>query len=260
MQRRIINNKVTTNLIFGLLVALTSAAFADGSIRQGQTYPILLAGNQTNPWALPPEPEEQQPKFRQRLWERYGQYQDDQKTSTDEVRSDDVRPNSARLNEVRPGTGSRFVTPETLESIKQQQMRQQGVQMYSQDPRLPGANYNHRVVPLQRMSELPLPDYYGNTPRYGSYPRSSMGYTNPLYDVPAVSPWGNGADMLYRGEEFPWLPGTALGGLPPIPASPYIGNNDGVYTNESTQPAQNTLNPEQDKVFNPFTFAPNRNW
>lgn len=235
MQRRIINNKVTTNLLIGLLVAVTSTVFADDSIRKGQAYEIMLAGNQSNPWALPPVPDEPQPEFRQPARDLYYQYPDNKKIPTDEFGSYNDRP-----NQFKPGTGSRFVTPETLESLKQQQTRQQGVRPRSQYPR--------------------SSDYYSNTQRYDSYPQSGMGYTNPLYDVPAVSPWGNGSDVLYRGTELPSIPDAALGGIPPIHTSPYIENDGGLYRNEATQPAENASKPKRDTLFNPFTFAPYGNW
>jgi hypothetical protein len=261
MQRGVINNRVAINLVSGLLLTVASSAFADDGIWQSQPYSVQLAGDASNPWALPPEPELQlQPKFRSRPQDRYYQYQDDQKTGHDEVKPDYVRPSQVKPGRITPGMGSRFVTPEILESIKQQQMKQQEVPVYSPYSRSPGANYSHRIVPQQLMSEPPSSDYYGNTQSYDLSPQSGMGYANPLYDVPAVSPWGNGADLLYRGEEFPWLPSAALGGIPPIPISPYFGSNGDVYTGETIPPVESTLTPKQDQVFNPFTFAPNGNW
>ncbi|MDT8283365.1 MAG: hypothetical protein RQ982_11250 [Gammaproteobacteria bacterium] len=236
MQCRIIDNKVTTNLLVGLLLAVTSVAFADDSIRKGQTYEVMLAENQSNPWALPSVSDEQQPEFNHPAPDLYYQYPDNEKTTTDKFRSYNSRPNhNSRPNQFRPGMGSRFVTPEILESLKQQQTRQQEVRPHS-------------------------PDYYKNTRRYNSNPQSNLGYVNPLYDVPAVSPWGNGLGLLYRGTDLPWMPDAALDGIPPIPVSPYVENETGQYKNQTTEPVENASEPKQDTLFNPFTFVPNRRW
>ena len=106
--------------------------------------------------------------------------------------------------------------------------------------------------------------------------------TNPAYDSPAVSPWGQGADVLYRGESlpnslpgsvpsslggqfpgmsqqaYPWVPNEALGGLLPIPVSPTIRDS---YKREDQHVAEEPANKKVEKsnvenIFNPFTFLP----
>ena len=98
-----------------------------------------------------------------------------------------------------------------------------------------------------------------------------MGYTNPIYDVPAVSPWGSGADVIYQGGSFPgalpdsspWVPNEAIGGLPPIHVPPFEGgSNWGKLNNTGSNNAEAEYGERQkdNNVFNPFTFVPNRSW
>jgi len=218
MQHRIIN-KFAVNLVFSLLVtivvsAMTVSVAADNTIHQQlPQYSLLLAGGQSNPWALPQAPEDTQ-GFQYPPQDTNQQYPGN--------RADIQYP------------GFRFVTPEILESLKQQQMQSQ---------RIPGDYLKRQYssppsMPLQRMQRLPAQEYYGYPPPAGT------GSSNPLYDVPAVSPWGNGPDVLYQGESFPWLPDAAIGGIPPIPVQPFPENNE---------------RRETGNVFNPFTFGPNGN-
>ena len=87
-----------------------------------------------------------------------------------------------------------------------------------------------------------------------SYLSYDAGSVNPLYDVPAVSPWGDGADVLYRGESFPMVPSEALGGFSPMYVPSFGMNN--YKRNESGEP----VGADKYNVFNPFTFRPNRSW
>jgi len=220
MQYRMIN-KFTLSLVFGLLITMTVSVTAGSYIQPPLPHHSLqLAAGSTNPWALPQVPEKpanfqrppQQPNYR---------YQQEQ--SGVEYR------------------GFRFVTPQILESLKQQQMQTQQV---------PGnyPNYQYRPqqsTPPQLMSEQPVPGYYG-------FPSTGMGQSNPLYDMPAVSPWGNGPDMLYRGESLPWVPDAAIGGIPPMNILPFAGNN-------GAGEAETGRSQNQNKVFNPFSFGRNGN-
>ena len=171
-----------------------------------------VAENSGNPWALPQVPEKV-PNFQRAP--QYGQqrYQDDQ------------------TNIQYPGY--RFVTPEILDSLKKQQMQTQQIQ----------GDYPYRQH--RRQSVPPAQGYYG-------LPPASMGFADPLYDTPAVSPWGSDPDVIYRGESFPWVPDAAIGGIPPINVSPFIGNDEQDTVESGSQ--QKPTN-----VFNPFTFAPNGN-
>jgi len=185
----------------------------------------------------------------------------------------------------------RFVTPEALDSLKQQQIQMQLT---------PG-----HILPVQRKAQSansctvqPEQTLRPNqwVPGFGAVPRGSnmggqtvmpsgmpygMNMNNPMFDSPAVSPWGNGADVLYRGEslpksfpgslpttwggEFPgmssgsvpWVPNEALGGLLPIPPSQIDNDYQREYPGERDDSGDKTVEKTKiDKVFNPFTFLP----
>ncbi len=223
MQHRMINNKFTVSLMFSLLAMLTVSAIAGN--QPLPQYSLQMAGNSLNPWALPQVPEkpsgfQSQPRYSNQP------YQNDQ--------SDIQYP------------GFRFVTPEILESLKQQQMQTQQV-----PPRYPYRQYSNRQYrrqpspPPQLMSEQPMQGYYG-------VPSPGLGFANPLYDTPAVSPWGSGPDVIYRGQSFPWVPDAAIGGIPPMQVTPFIDNNGQGDVGSGGELKQNN-------VFNPFTFGSNGN-
>ncbi len=220
MQYRMIN-KFTVSLVFSLLATMTVSATAGRYTQQPLSlYSLQLAAGSTNPWALPQAPE------KPASFQRPPQH-----------------PNH-RYQQGQSGIeypGFRFVTPQILESLKQQQMQMQQV---------PGnyPNYQYRQqqsAPPQLMSEQPVPGYYG-------FPSAGAGPSNPLYDIPAVSPWGNGPDMLYRGESFPGIPDAAIGGIPPMNVLPFAENN-------GVGEAETGGLPGQNKVFNPFSFGRNGN-
>ena len=219
MQHRMINNKFTVSLVFSLLATLAVPA---------------VAGNSGNPWALP-QPPEKVPDFQRSP--QYGNqpYYKDQ--------TDIQYP------------GFRFVTPEILESLKQQQIQTQ--QVPGNDPY---RRYRRPPPPQpqqQLMSEPPMQEHYG-------FPPTGMGFSNPLYDTPAVSPWGSGPDVMYRGESFPWVPDAAIGGIPPMNVTPFTGSDEGSNwggngeNNEKGNVGSGRA-PVRNNVFNPFTFGPNGN-
>ncbi|RKZ57091.1 MAG: hypothetical protein DRQ44_16140 [Gammaproteobacteria bacterium] len=121
--------------------------------------------------------------------------------------------------------GSRFVTSEILESLKQQQIQTQLMPENKQRPLLTRQSIQN----------------------YG-YPSSGMGYTNPLYDTPAVSPWASGSDVLYGGTSSPFVPKEATGGLSPIHIPPFA-NNNGVY-----EPVGTNIQKESN-TFKPYNFG-----
>jgi len=223
MQHRMINNKFTVSLVFSLLAMLAASAIAGNQPRP--QYSLQMAGGSLNPWALPQTPEKPS-GFQPQPWSGNQPYQNDQ--------SDIQYP------------GFRFVTPEILESLKQQQMQTQQV-----PPRYPYRQYSNRQysrqpsLPPQLMSEQPVPGYYGA-------PSQGMGFANPLYDTPAVSPWGSGPDVIYRGQSFPGVPDAAIGGIPPMNVTPFIGDN-------AQGEAGSGSGQKQNNVFNPFTFGSNGN-
>ena len=75
-------------------------------------------------------------------------------------------------------------------------------------------------------------------------PPFGMGFTNPLYDTPAVSPWSSGSDILYGGESSRFVPEEAIAGLSPFHTPPFA-NND-VYESGNTNILKET------NAFNPF--------
>ncbi len=246
MQYRNHINKVTGGLMYSLLLAFAPAAFAGDKVisQQIPDYSFQLIDSRSNPWALP---------------------QVDEQSKFQLFRGQQGRPQQHQ--------GSRFVTPEILESLKQQQM------MYQ---RLPGDRLINRgsygMAPQQRRpvqdlpvqnlpaQTLPAPPVYGLSvpgatgPSIYAPPMYNMpnqgGYSNPMIDVPSVSPWGNGSDLLQRGGSFPWMPDAAVGGLPPIHVQPFMGNQGGTDENRRLN---DRLNPLPNNVFNPFSFGPNGN-
>lgn len=234
MQCRINYNYFILGCFFSLLTIIATTAIAgDGSYQSSPQYSPPVMNNQygsnqqnsrqfmrsqVNPWQLPQE------TVRVPGFERLPKYQNQPYQS-------DQQAGQYQNNQNQMG---RFVTPEILESLKRQQMQTQ---------QMPGnkQQYQRQAIPYQ-----PVMDGYGGS-SYG------MNNFSPLYDEPAVSPWGNGSDVLYRGESFPgsapgafpWVPNEAMGGLPPMHV-PAFGESDNV----------DVQNP--DNVFNPFNFMPNR--
>jgi hypothetical protein len=255
------SRKVVLCLASGLLAVLATTALAEGDVYQGlpqylaqntadqyrpdQYRPDQSSPSPVNPWSLPQQqlsPPESQPRPKYYgqpapVNPPVGQYQEGQ-------------------GQVGRGQTGRFVTPEILESLKQQQKHYQVMpenQRYRQPaerqymptmpvPGIPGAG-----LPGSGMQGSGLPGQWG----YG-YPLYGTGSTGPLYDVPAVSPWGNDADILYRGESFPLVPSEAIGGIPPMPM-PSFG-----LGNEKNSNAGDSIETDENNVFNPFNFLPNR--
>jgi len=184
-------------------MVITSTVIADSNIIQ--THSMQLVAEQSNPWLLP-EKQEGRPDFT-----KFPNYQGQQK-----------QDNSI----YRQRQGTRFVTPEIIESLEQQQKQHQMMQGNSQ--------YHQRNQPPSAQG------YYG-------YPPGGMNYSNPIYDTPAVSPWGSGLDTLYRGDSFPWVPREAIGGIAPMPMTSF--GEDG-----SLPDSDKAENRKQNKVFNPYSF------
>jgi len=116
----------------------------------------------------------------------------------------------------------------------------------------------------------------------GGINQSGMSNSNPLYDAPLTSPWGSGPDVLYRGESLPdsfpgsftdsfsgaypnnmlWVPGEAIGGLPPIQIPSYDYKQ---YADDNYDPKSDVYNPAnpdsyiRENAFNPLNFMPDSN-
>jgi len=212
MRVRIIKSKtVVVGCMLSLLLASSVPVIADTGA--GQMSSHLLAqylGKSPNPWAV--EERTEPPVDAQRLFRYQDSPQDNYQTYS-RVQRD------------------RFVTPEILQSLKQQQSH------YQLAPSMGSSRQMMHVRPRQR--QYIMPSY--TTPSYG------MNYSAPIYDAPAVSPWANSPDMIYQGQSFPLVPNEAIGGLPPMPL--YGDDSIGGMYGSDVQNGNN--------VFNPFTFIPN---
>ena len=253
MQRRLIYKIVTGSLLFSLLMTNLATAGSGTEKSLLKHSPQLLAG-QWNPWILPEVPEKtmgfQCPADSQSE-QYYGK-----PTGTRE---------QGQPLEFKNRLSGRFVTPGILESLKQQQIQMQITPRYEPYSQL----RPRQRMPQQPMKNLPEKNYYYGEPSYG------MGSVNPLFDAPAVSPWGSGPDIIYRGQSFPesfsgvmpdsspWVPNEAIGGLPPIHVPPFAGSSNWRElnsTNSNNAEAENIERRIENNVFNPFTFAPSRSW
>jgi hypothetical protein len=265
MQYWTINNKFITSRYFtgwmyGLLMMMVTPVIAGNAAvdNEGSQYPALRVAEQSNPWVLPQKQESHpgfQPGSRQQPYDYYQQPQPApmgvknpgaQNPDAQRRYRQYQRPqnrDSARQyqpeHQWQPQT-ERFVTPEFLESLKQQQQQHQ-LMPENQPFRQPAPR---QYMQMQPGSGLPGQGAY-SSPSYGAGP------ANPLYDSPAVSPWGDGSDVLYRGESFPMVPSEALGGFPPMHV-PSSGMKN-YKSSESGEP----IETDEHNVFNPFTFLPN---
>ncbi len=272
MQNCKIYKQFTVGLACGLMMMITTTAIADSPVSQ---YSLRVTGEQSNPWAFPQTPNSAT-GFQQIPKSRGQQYQSRQiekhnrgfRFVTPEIleslKQQQIQTQLMTENNQRPlmprqpiqnygyppgfqqtpttrrpqyqdrqiekhNRGFRFVTPEMLESLKQQQIQTQLMTENNQRPLMP---------------RQPIQNY--------GYPPSGTGFTNPLYDTPAVSPWSSGSDILYGGESSPFAPKEAIGGLSPFHIPPFAKNN-GVYESGNTDILKET------NVFNPFNFGYYRN-
>lgn len=235
MQYRVIKDKYCTSRFFtggmySLLMIMVSPVIADVGSSQ---YSVQQVAEGSNPWALP-QNQESRPGYQQPY--EYGQQY--QRAPMDGV---DQQGQRDRSGQYRPShqwqpQRDRFVTPSFLESLKKQQQQYQV---------MPENRYQQQGQhnPWRPDSSSPGQGAYGH-PSYGA------GNVNPLYDAPAVSPWGDGADVLLRGESFPMVPSEALGGLPPMHVPSFGVKN--FENSESMEPGE----AYEGNVFNPFTFLP----
>ena len=235
MQYRVIKDKYFTGRFFtggmySLLMIMVSPVIADGGSSQ---YSVQKVAEGSNPWALP-ENQESRPGYQQPY--EYGQQYQRAPMGQADQQGQRERSGQYHPSHQWQPQRDRFVTPSFLESLKKQQ---QQYQVMPENRHQQQGQHN----PWRSDSSLPGQGGYGS-PSYG------VGNVNPLYDSPAVSPWGDGADVLLRGESFPMVPSEALGGLPPMHVPSFGVNN---YKNsESSQPGE----AYEGSVFNPFTFIP----
>lgn len=256
MQHRIIYNKFIGSWVFSSLMVIATTGIADNYGSQSfPQYSQQVTGaqsnpRQTNPWALP-EKQERKPYFQQSPKHQGQQYQDqryqgqqyqdqryqgpqyqdqryqEQQYQGQRYQDQQYQGQQYQDNQTdKQSQGFGFVTPEIIESLKRQQTQHQ---------LMPENQQNQRY-----MQQQPSQGYYGYQP-YG------MGYSNPMYNAPAVSPWGSGPGLLYRGQSFPLVPNEAIGGIPPIHV-PSIGEES--YLGDTNDAEKQ----KEFNVFNPFTF------
>jgi len=236
MQNRKILKQFTVGLACGLMMLITTTVTAGRPLSQ---YSLRVIGEQSNPWVLPqahnsatgfqhmPKSWGQQNQGRQIEQHDRGfrfvtpeilASLKQQQIQTQLLTENKPRPLMPRQSTQHYGhpsgfqqtpkswgqqyqdrkieqhdRGFRFVTPEILASLKQQQIQSQ----------LMTENKPRPLMPRQSIQN------------YAS-PSSGMGFTNPLYDTPAVSPWSSGSDILYGGESSPFVPEEAIAGLSPF--------------------------------------------
>lgn len=184
----------TIGLACGLMVCITTLVVADSPI---SPYSLKLVAEKGNPWALPQTPNRDSDfQKKSRSWGKHYHGMQRRQYNQD----------------------FRFVTPEILESLKQQQSQ---YQMTPEDKQ-----------PLKPRRSI----------QNYSYPSLGMGFTSPLYDTPAVSPWGTDSNLLYSGDSFPMAPKEAIGGFSPFQVTPFSDMNGADESGNSN-------------IFNPFGFG-----
>jgi hypothetical protein len=258
INNKIITSRFYTGWVYSLLMIMVSPVIADNIAvdSEGFQNPALRVAEKANPWAVPQTRENRpglQPELQQ-SYDHYPQYQHapmgtQNPDAQSRYRQEQSAQNRGSARQNRPANqwqpqNERFVTPEFLESLKRQQQQHQVMpenRQYNQQYNQP---VPRRFMQMQPGSGLPGQGSY-------KYPSYGTGSANPLYDTPAVSPWGDGSDVLYRGESFPMVPSEALGGFPPMHVPSYGMNK---YQNSESG---ELFEPEEYKVFNPFTFLPN---
>ena len=198
-----------------------------------------------DPWSLPPEHRQPVENQRERYIGNQPSYYEPQYDSRVYV-----RPNAASPSQQAPvrrpwrqppqadAPQDRYVTPAIIDQLNRQE-----AQHYA---RLQGEK-SRQFVPRSHS-----PAYGGGYAQsYSAPPAYGVGSLNPAYDVPAVSPWGETPDVLHGGDQFPWMPNEAVGGVPPIHVPPYANTNTfGGMGNAGARP--------ENQVFNPYTFLQNK--
>ena len=184
----------TIGFACGLMVCITTLAVADSPI---SPYSLQLTAERGNPWAWPQTP----------------------KNDSDfQKKPKSWGPHYPGMQRQQYNQDFRFVTPEILESLKQQQSQNQ-------------------MTPENKQPYKPQ-----RSTRNYSYPSLGMGYTNPLYDTPTVSPWSTDSNLLYSGDSFPMAPKEAIGGFSPFQVMPFSDMNGADESGNSN-------------IFNPFSFG-----
>ena len=221
MRDYLIYNKIAI-AVFTLFAIISKTAVAESGAYISSPEPSFeLVADSSNPWALPPRrsadgPQQGQP----------------------------VAPYQQQLESNNYG----FITDDELRRLEQQQTQTQLMHGDRRGYPQPGAAQSFSAP------GFPLPGVvhdFGQSFGQGFGGASTgLGYTNPLYHTPAVSPWGSEPGLLYEGQSFPWVPNEAIGGIPPMHVSPYL-DDGGIEQTEDVE------KQEDGNVFNPFEFGRN---
>ncbi len=237
----------TGSCLLGLLVIVTTAAWAEnknywaGSYYTPKTMNNSSGSRATNPWRLPDKQED--PSV---IWPsskgRYELYQGDDRQFSDNqtpyyqspgYSAQDDRVNGSQNWGQQQNTGNqreRYITPDIIDSLNSLATEGNSLELGDEENGL-----------------LSAPLYQQHMLEYSDYPAYGLGGINPNYDVPAISPWDNAPDVLYRGEEFPWIPDEAIGGVSPMHV-PMFGGNSGL------RGVDGPGDRDAVNVFNPFSF------
>lgn len=257
MQHRVTYNNFSLRWVLSSLMLVTVSVMAESNDSQ---YSLQLAAEQSNPWALPQVPAQSPVPTPTPAYGGHPGYQAAPKYYNQDAQQE--RRHSGQYpeqqNKIWRNPGDRFVTPEILDSLKQQQRKYQIMpknQQHMEDRYQPRSQQFMQMPPASGMSGQGVYDYpsYGaGSYGTGSYGTGSYGTgsANPLFDAPAVSPWGDGADVLYRGQSLPMVPNEAMGGFPPMHVPSF-----GMNTYKGAEPG-GPIGADESDVFNPFTFLP----
>lgn len=256
--RKYVLYKIFTGSLFSLFsvipvtVSAENESYWNGWNRANPSIEAPVNSEATNPWHLSDE-QKRTSKFWSPTKQQTRQYQQqDMRHSDNQAPYYQSQGGAApyrqvpdkqvwNQNQLENSTHERYVTQDVIDLLNRQEAHH-----YSR--------LNNEEEQYYRNSQAPLygRQYEQYSQGYPALPSYGMGSVNPAYDVPAVSPWGETPDVLHGGEQFPWMPNEAIGGVPPIYVPPFVGNNRPDNVDGSTGRMGN-------EVFNPFTFLQNRN-
>jgi len=256
--RKYVLYKIFTGSLFSLFSVIPATVSAENEFYSNgwnNAKPSMEApvnSEATNPWHLSDE-QKRTSKFWSPTKQQARQYQQqDMRRSDNQVPYYQSQggtvpyrqvPDKQVWNQgqVENSTHERYVTQDVIDLLNRQEAHH-----YSRLNNEEEQYYRNPQAPSPRGRYNQYSQGYSASPSYG------MGSVNPAYDVPAVSPWGETPDVMNGGEEFPWMPNEAIGGVPPIYVPPFVGNSRPDNVDRPTGGMGN-------EVFNPFTFLQNEN-
>jgi len=256
--RKYVLYKIFTGSLFSLFSVIPATVSAENEFYSNgwnNAKPSMEApvnSEATNPWHLSDE-QKRTSKFWSPTKQQARQYQQqDMRRSDNQVPYYQSQggtvpyrqvPDKQVWNQgqVENSTHERYVTQDVIDLLNRQEAHH-----YSRLNNEEEQYYRNPQAPSPRGRYNQYSQGYSASPSYG------MGSVNPAYDVPTVSPWGETPDVMSGGEEFPWMPNEAIGGVPPIYVPPFVGDSRPDNVDGSSGGMGN-------EVFNPFTFLQNEN-